>query len=193
VLLVALPDEQRAHLAGRLHHEPATVDQAHPQLDRVDPEAGPGQVEERQRRQHLDVEVGVGEQLLDGPLGHHRGAGHQVEHLAPVGSRLDRGGPDGGHDRGVQLVERGGLLVDGVEVLGLGHGRRRGMTARAEEPARDALDRGEGAGGQEIGAGGPQPGHDDARAGSVASGHRRLSRRAGGRRRWRAASGPRAG
>ena len=52
--LVALTHQQRTALAGRLHLEPAAVDQAGAEGDRVDAEARPGQVEEGQRRQHLD-------------------------------------------------------------------------------------------------------------------------------------------
>ena len=51
---VALGDQQRAALAGGLDREALAVDQPHPGRDRIDAEAGPGQVEERQRRHDLD-------------------------------------------------------------------------------------------------------------------------------------------
>ena len=59
--LVALADQERAALAGRLGGEAAPVDQPGAERDRVDAEPGPRQVEERQRREHLDLDAVVGD------------------------------------------------------------------------------------------------------------------------------------
>ena len=83
--LVALADQQRAALAGRLGGEAAPVDQPGAEGDGVDGEAGPRQVEVRERREHLDLDAVVGDQQLDGPLGDHRRPGHRVEDLAVLG------------------------------------------------------------------------------------------------------------
>ena len=56
--LVALAHQQRTALASRLQLEAAAVDQAGTEGDRIDAEAGPRQVEERQRREHVDVTRG---------------------------------------------------------------------------------------------------------------------------------------
>ena len=48
--------------AGRGGGELVAVDQTHAGLDRVDAEAGPHEVEERHRRQHVAAHALVGEQ-----------------------------------------------------------------------------------------------------------------------------------
>ena len=57
---VALGHQQRPALAGGVDPEPLAVDHPHAAGDRIDAQAGPGQVEERQGRHHLDLEVVVG-------------------------------------------------------------------------------------------------------------------------------------
>ena len=57
VALVALADEERTALAGRLGREAPAVDQPDAERDRIDAEARPRQVEERQRRQHLHLDA----------------------------------------------------------------------------------------------------------------------------------------
>ena len=96
---VALGDEQRTTLPRRLDGEAVAVDDPHADGDGVDAEAHPGQVEERQRRQHLDLDPVVGEEQLDGVLGHQGRAGHGVEHARrarrrrPPGARRSPGRP----------------------------------------------------------------------------------------------------
>ena len=57
---VALGDQQGPGLTGRLDGEAVPVDQADAGGDRIDPEAGPGQVEERQAGHDLHLDPGVG-------------------------------------------------------------------------------------------------------------------------------------
>ena len=85
---VALGHQQRAPLPGRLDLEAVAVDHPGADGDGIDPEPGPGQIEERQRREHDGADAVVGQQELDGALGHHRRAGHGVDDRAV----LDRGG-----------------------------------------------------------------------------------------------------
>ena len=59
-LVVAVGHEQRAPLPGRRDREAVPVDQPDALLERVDAEAHPRQVEERQGRQHLDLDPALG-------------------------------------------------------------------------------------------------------------------------------------
>ncbi len=65
---VALGDEQWPPLPRGVHREAMPVDHPHPRGDGIDPETDPGQVEEGQSGQHLDVDPVVGQQQLDGVL-----------------------------------------------------------------------------------------------------------------------------
>ena len=93
---VALPHEQRPPLPRRVPGEAVAVDQAHPGLHGVDAEPHPGQVDEGQARHQLDRHPVVGQQPLDGVLGHQRRPGHGVEDLAVGGGRGNEPLDDGG-------------------------------------------------------------------------------------------------
>jgi hypothetical protein len=69
---VALRDQQRSALAGRLGGEPLTVDQPNAPFDGIDPESVPSEIEERQRGPNLDVDPLVGPQQLHGVFGDER-------------------------------------------------------------------------------------------------------------------------
>ena len=126
---VALGHQQGPPLARRLHREPMPVDEADAGRHRVDPQPGPRQVGERQPGHQLDVDPLVGQQQLDGPLGHQRRA--RGRRRAP---RRPRRGPpsDAASTRAstmprVDVVERGRRLVQGVEADGgLDRGRAPG-------------------------------------------------------------------
>ena len=92
-----------------------------PSLDRVDAEAHPRQVEERQRRHQLDRHPSSATQQLDRVLGHDRRAGHGVQHLAVLGGRR--------HQR---------LDDAGVDVVDARRPRRRGRRSSSPRPRRGA-------------------------------------------------------
>ena len=69
---VALRHQQWARLAGGVDREALAVDDAHRHRDRVDPEPGPREVEERQAGHDLDLDPPVRPQQLDGALGDQR-------------------------------------------------------------------------------------------------------------------------
>ena len=104
-------DQQRAVLAAGGAGELVTVDEAHAGFDGIDAEAGPGDVEERQRRQHVACDPLVGAQQLDGPFEDEWRAGNGVEDLAVLGG----GGDEPLDDLGVDVGEPVGRLVDVVE------------------------------------------------------------------------------
>jgi hypothetical protein len=58
-------DQQRPVGAAGCAGELVPVDEAHAGFHRIDPEAGPGDVEERQRRHHVAVHPLIGAQHLD--------------------------------------------------------------------------------------------------------------------------------
>ena len=61
---VGVGDEQRAVLPAGSAAELVTVDKSHASFYRIDAKAGPGDVEERQRRQHVDGDTIVVAQQL---------------------------------------------------------------------------------------------------------------------------------
>ena len=108
---VGVGDEQGTGEAGGRGGELVAVDQADAGLDRVDPECGPGDVEERQRREDVDVDALVGAQTPHRALEDERRTRHGVEDPAV----LDRRGDEPFGDLGVHVGERVGVLVDVVE------------------------------------------------------------------------------
>ena len=134
VPVVALGDEQRAPLAGRLR----------PRSGGRRPGGRPRATGSTPRRAHARSRNeragstststrGVGPtQQLDGALGDQRRAGHRVEHLAVLGGR----GDEVVDDRAVDLVERVGRLVEVVERGGVADERGGGVPSRAQEPRR---------------------------------------------------------
>ena len=78
---------------------------------RIDPEALPGQVEERHGRDHLHVDPPIGAQQLHSPLRDRRRARHRVQDLAVDGRRVNQPLDHAG----VDVLYRRGLLVEGVE------------------------------------------------------------------------------
>src|SRR3546814_17669517 len=91
---IALADEQRAALAGGLDRESATVDHPRPQGDGVDSEAGPREVEERERWQDLELDPRVGVEPLHRALGDHWRARPRVKDLAVCLRRPNHPLPD---------------------------------------------------------------------------------------------------
>ena len=85
---IALAHQQRATLARCVEGEPMAIEDAGAHRQRVDAEAAPRQVRERQRGVDLDLDVVGrdvnGSQQLDGPLGDRRRAGHGVEDRAQL-------------------------------------------------------------------------------------------------------------
>ena len=87
---VGVGDEQRTAFAGRGRGEFVTVDEADAGLDRVDAEPGPGHVEERHRRQHVELDSSRRRrsvQVAHRSFEHERRPGHGVEDLAVVARR----------------------------------------------------------------------------------------------------------
>ena len=170
--VVALRDQQRAALPRALGRVPVPVDDPDPELGGVDAEPHPGEVQERQRRVHPDVDPPVGEQQLDGVLRDDRRTRHGVEDRTVAGFGTGRGDQllD---DLAVHVVERPGGLVEVVEGDRVGHDDRRGVPVGAQEAARDRPDQLEGAGGDQVRATGTEPDDVDHRGGQLS------------RRRWR--------
>ena len=137
---VGVGDQQRSGRPGRGGGEVVTVDQPDTGLDRVDAEARPGQVEERHRREHVDVHPAVGAQQLDRTLQHERRAGDRVQDLAVLGRR--------GHERvddlRVDVVVPRRRLVEVVEAGRRGDEVGARVDRRAQVAVRDAGDRGAG-------------------------------------------------
>ena len=157
---IALCDEHRAAFASRLDHEPVTVDDAHTALDRIDAEADPREIEERQRRHHRDVDPRIGEEQFHRVLGDEWRAGHRVEH----GARCDRSGDEALDDGRIHLVHHRCGLVDIVEARGVDDCGRRRMAPGAHESDRGGLDGAQRAGGEEVGVAGTETDHHDARS-----------------------------
>ncbi len=112
--LVALSDQQRPGATRSLRREPPAVDQAHPGRNRIDPQRGPRQIAEAERRHDPCLDPSIAAKEFDGLFGHCRRPGHRVEHLSVL-TRCEHEVLD---DRPVELVEGVGLLVEVVE----GHG-----------------------------------------------------------------------
>ena len=138
---VGVCDEQRPSLAGGSRREVVAVHQPHTLLDGVNPEARPGDVEERHRRQHLDGDLGVAlgpfEKLAHGPFQHQRGTGDGVEDLGVTPCRL----PEFVDDRGVHLVERVRGVVQMVERGRIGNEMRRWVATSPQEAVLDVGNR----------------------------------------------------
>ena len=154
---VGVCDQQRSAVSARRAREPVSVDQPHAGLDRVDPEPGPHEVEERHRRQHGDGDPGVVEQHSHRALQHERRAGNRVQHVAV----LDGSGHELFCDRGVDVLEPLRLFVQGVERGRIGYQVCRGMNGRAKKPVTCPLDRLRRLGGHMLDPAGTQPDHHD--------------------------------
>ena len=155
---VALRHEERPGRARRLRCETVPVDEAGPGRDRVDPEPGPRQIQERQSRQHLQGDAVILAQQLHGALGDQRRTRDRIEDLT-----LRHGGlGDAGGDGRIHLLHRGGLLVDLVEGDRLTDGRRRRMAGGADEAGPYGRDGVAGRNRQQPRIPGPEPDHNDA-------------------------------
>ena len=154
---VALGNEQRAALAGGIDGEPMTVDHPHAGRDGVDPQPGPGEVEEGQGRHDLGRDAGVVEEQLHRPLGDERRSGDGVHD--PIGHRrrLHQAFDDGR----VHLVHGVGGVVDVVEERRPGQHRCRGVPLGPGEHGRRRGDRRERARRDEVVAAGAEPDDDD--------------------------------
>ena len=84
---VALRDQQRAGELGEV--DGAAVDDARVTLHRVDAEAHPGEIGERDARDQHEVDVRVVAQQRDRALGDGRAARHRVHHLAVLAGGVD--------------------------------------------------------------------------------------------------------
>ena len=104
-------DEHRPVIAGRRSGELVAVDQPDRRLDRIDAEAGEGDIEERHRRQHDALDPVVVAQVPYRAFQHERRTGHGVEDVAVLGGRGDQALGD----LGVDVGEGVGRLVDVVE------------------------------------------------------------------------------
>ena len=154
---VGVCDQQRSAVSARRAREPVTVDQPHAGLDRVDPQPGPHEVEERHRRKHGDGDPIVVEQNPNRALQHERRAGNRVQHLAVLdGSRHELF-----CDRRVDVLEPLRLFVQDVERRRIRHQVCRGMNGSANKPVTCPLDRLRGLGGHMLDPAGTQPDHHD--------------------------------
>ena len=123
--------------------ELVSVDEANADLDRVDSEACPGEVEKRQRRQHVAADARIGAEQLNRTFEDERRPGHGVEDLALLGGV----GDEPLDDLGVDVGETVSGFVDVVEA-----GRRADevgsrVVSSAEVAVRAPRDGGEGFGG----------------------------------------------
>jgi hypothetical protein len=122
---VTLRDEEGAGLAGGIDSEPVPVDETHPSGKRIDPQAIPDQIDEGDGRDDLEADRGLGPQQLHGSFRDEWRPRDGVEDpTVALGGGDERGG-----DRGVDLVEGCGPVVDVVEGDGIGHDRGRRVTA----------------------------------------------------------------
>ncbi len=153
-------DQQRAVRCGARRGELVGVDELHPRLDGIDAEARPRDVEERHRRQDLDVDAVVAKERLHAALEHHGRSRHGVEDLS-----VDlRGADELLDDRAVDVVEAVGLLVELVERRRRVHEMSTGMSARAEVAVRDTFDRRQRLDGDVLVATRPEPDDNDLRS-----------------------------
>jgi hypothetical protein len=150
---VRVGDQHRPPLAGRRGGELVPVDQAQAGLDRVDPEAPVGQVEEGEPRHDVHVDPGVGQQVAHAPLEHERRAGDRVDDLAVLLSSLDQQVGDALVDVG----ERVGPLVQVVEGSCIFNDNGRGMAGGAQEATDRSRQRVERSRGDEVGTSRAQP------------------------------------
>ncbi len=79
-LCMGVSHQQGAPLSCGVPGEGVSVDEAHTLLDRVDPEARPGHIEKRQRRDEVDDDPRVGAEVCHRPLEHEWRTGNRVEH-----------------------------------------------------------------------------------------------------------------
>ena len=185
----ALADERGLARAG----ERRRVDQTNTLGQGVEAQAGPGQVEERQRGDDVHLHSVVGPQQHHGPLRHEGRPGHGVGDGASFpGCRLFLGCcHELVDDGGVHLVERVRGLVEVVEAAGRTERRRGGMARRAQVDPSRPRHRLHHAGAEQLRTGGPEAHHGD--AGAPGS-HDELSRPRGwsrSRPRWNWPSGSR--
>ena len=138
VAAVALADQQRAALPGRLDREAWPSTSRAPAATGSTPSRAQARSRNDSRGQDVDVDAAVGPEQLDGALGHQRRAGHGVEHLAVLGRRRPpRSSTIAAYtsSNGRRRARRRSSKLDGV---GDGDGGR--VPAGAQEPVRDALD-----------------------------------------------------
>ncbi len=135
-------------MTGGRCRERVPVDEAHTLLDRIDSQGGPCRVEERQRRQHPEIDVVALSQIANRTLQHERRSGNGVEGLPVPLSRADHGLCD----PAVHQIEIVTGVVEIVERLAAFDQRRGGVASRAnEERVRHRrFDRGSGLFGDEV-------------------------------------------
>ena len=104
-------DQQRTVLTAGGAGELVPVDEAHAGLDRIDAEARPGDVEERQRRQHVAPDPLVGSEQRHRAFEDERRPGDGVEDLGVLGGT----GDEPLDDLGIDVGEALGGFVDVVE------------------------------------------------------------------------------
>ena len=167
---VGVGDQQGTVLAAGGAGELVAVDEPHTRLQRVDAEAGPGEVEERHRRQHGAVDALVGAQQGDGVFEDEWRSGDGVEDLAV----LDGRGDEALDDLGVHILEAVGRFVDVIETRRPGDDMGARVSGGAQVAVADPLDRRQRLGGDVPVAARPQPDDGD-RAGHrpVIAGERR--------------------
>ena len=154
---VALAHQQRTGRARCLGREALAVDQAHPGRQRIDAEAGPGEVEEREGGLDPHLHPALAPQQFDRPFGHQRGAGHRVGDTA-LGDGLGHQPLD---DRRVHALQRGRPLVHLVEAAMRAECRDRRVAPRADEASLggEPLPQPPGPLGQQLDRAGPQADH----------------------------------
>ena len=160
-LRIALGNQHRSARPGCVDRERATVDHTRA-VHRVDTQAPPREIDERDTGDQLDVDTGRAHEL-DAALGDRRAAGNGVDDLALLTRGLDH--PIG--NRGIDRVEIVGAVVEQIERLERDAVTCEvvdgGMTRGAHESDRHALECGARRGQQQVGARGPEPDNDDAR------------------------------
>ena len=156
---MSVGDQQWPGLAGRRGRESMPVDQPYAGFDRIDPQPGPHQIEERHRRNQLDLDPFVGNQGADRLFEHQRRPRNGVQHLAVLGGRRH----EPFDDRRVHVLETFGIFVQGVERIGIGDEMCGRVDRRAEVPGPDVFDLRQRLGGDVIDATGSEPDHHDAR------------------------------
>ena len=157
---VRVGHEQRPCMPGRSGREHMTVDQPNPGLDRIEAEAGPHQVEERNGWQQLDLDPVDLPKQGDAVLKYQRRARDCEDDMA---MRLDIG-LETVADLDIDIGESIGRLVDLIEGRS-DHDLRRRMPGSAKPHFSTSLEGGSGLWRDEFGTGGTksddrQPAHD---------------------------------
>ncbi len=165
---VALREQHRARESGGVDGERAGVDHARTG-HRVDAEAVPREVCEREPGHDLDVDTHAAQQR-NGALGNRGTARYGVQHLAV----FVRGFDHPRRDRGVHGVEIVAAVVEQVERLEIESFARELVDGRVSRGAHvahgDSLQRGARRGQQKVDAGRTEPDDDDSRLGHPPAG-----------------------